>query len=229
MSALMRSRDVLRSRLIALAPLLLGAAWLACSDANAQAHGPPATEFLDVPDPDTPETHAAKVAELDVFLRRLVGRFRDTRGASNYSERLVDCVAIGVGAGVQCMNGLGSRSDTGGAVSAAIFGLDPRAAKVNFLRVNAKGIAEGGQGHLSGDTLYLKFPCTIPPDDQNVISCEARLQYYAQAHSNEVSLTTTYIKRVRTPRGIVEQKSTGYVWLNRRLADNNKKGGSGGK
>jgi hypothetical protein len=198
--------------------LLLCAGGLACGESNAQAHGPPATKFLDEPESDDPAARAARLSEMDAFLRRLVGRFREAKGRGNYSERLVDCTPIGTGPGVQCMNGLGSRSDTGGSTSAMLFGVDPGSLKVNYLRVNTKGIAEGGFGRLSGDTLHLKFPCTIPPDATEVISCETRLRYYTVEGSKEVTVTTMHIRRVMTRKGIVEQISTAYDWLNRQAA-----------
>jgi hypothetical protein len=209
--------------------LLLCVAGLACSQAMAQAHGPRATEFLDQPLPDDPAARAARLSEMDTFLRRLIGRFREAKGKGNDSERLVDCTAIGEGPGVQCMNGLGSRSDTGGSTSAMMFGMDPGALKVNFLRVSAKGIAEGGLARLSGDTLHVKFPCTIPPDASEVISCEVRLRYYAVEGSREVAVTTETIRRVMTRRGIVEQISTAYDWLNRQPAASDKNASSAGK
>ncbi len=180
--------------------IFLGAAWFVCGDAKAQAHGPPATEFLDVPEPDTPKARAAKVAEINTFLRRLVGRFSDTQGERNDSERLVDCQAIGKGPGVQCMFGLGSRSGTGGGTSAQMFGVDPGAAKVNFLLVDTRGVAEGGLGKLSGNTLYIKFPCKLSDDADNIISCETRLQYYVLAAAKEVGITTTRSCASRIPR-----------------------------
>jgi hypothetical protein len=111
------------------------------------------------------------------------------------------------------MFGLGSRSNTGGGLSVLLFGLDPMAQRINFLRVDAKGIAQGGLGRLSGDTLHVKFPGFIPDDVSiGLISCEDRVQFYTLAGSKEVAMTTERLLRYVGGR---ETRSFAYNWLRR--------------
>jgi hypothetical protein len=161
MSAEIRGIVPLRSWLIVLA-LLPGAV-------RAQAHGPPATA-AEPPAMDPAEVaavHQAKLAELDVWLRRLVGQFKyegikdpgleSARGTGN-------CIGVGTGPGVQCMIYLSwpsTHGDPGLAThepAMVLYGMDTNEAGIRSLQVNSKGIPEGALGFLKGDMAVFKLP-----------------------------------------------------------------------
>lgn len=94
-----------------------------------------------------------------------------------------DCVGIGKGPGVQCVLGVswqdfyevvpppdnlddppGGMFQLPGGVSnlspaVALFGLDPVAAGLKYLVVDQKGLPEGGQGSIKGDTATFRTNC----------------------------------------------------------------------
>jgi hypothetical protein len=203
-------------------------AGLTFGDANAQAHGPPATEFKDEStDINDPVLRAAKLAELEAWLRRLVGRFRDTRNPKDFERERMDCTGIGTGPGVQCFTTMVSNSFSvrygvpksvssgNDSPEAKLFGLDPGALRVNYMQVDSKGLPEGGLGTLSGDTLYLKYECKIPPDAKDIVSCENRLRLYAPPNSKALAVSWELTLRISTRRGIVETSSEETSWLER--------------
>ena len=175
---------------------------------NAQAHGPPATEFLDEQEVDTPATHAAKLADMTIWLGRLKGRFRLSSALN--SERpglLVDCVGVGDGPGVQCITGRGGNTPRGEPENASmqLFGLDPLALTISRLTVNGRGIARHAQGRVKGDTLvFPRINCAMPENirsELRVISCEEGLKIRALPDGKELQFTTETIMQTLPPAG----------------------------
>lgn len=95
-----------------------------------------------------------------------------------------DCVAVGTGAGMQCIFNIGWLDEfetimdpeqgpvgvfnlPGGVSylnpSMMLVGLDPPRKGVSFLLVDAKGLPEGGSGSVAGDRLTLTSPCVNAP------------------------------------------------------------------
>jgi hypothetical protein len=146
---------------------------VACPELQAQARGPPLEEWKS---PVTAADAVGDLAELTRWLPRLAGRFRyDGTLAMNPDDiRIVkgfsDCKLVGEGPGVQCMINInwpeiGPNGNRGGpphnlAPSMILHGLDPLAAKILFLQVDSKGLAEGAEGTLkSAGVLKTVMPC----------------------------------------------------------------------
>jgi hypothetical protein len=198
---------------------LIATALLTCARVNAQAHGPPATEFPDEPEVETPASRAAKLADTDTWLRRMTGRFRLSSALN--SERpgvLVDCVGVGDGPGVQCMTGRGGNTPPGEEANASmqLLGLDPLALTISRLTVNGRGIAQHAQGKVKADTLA--FPginCAIPENirtERRIISCEERLKIRALPDELLLQFTTQLI--IRFIQG-EESNSSSTMWMKR--------------
>jgi hypothetical protein len=200
-------------------PWLFASILLASARLNAQAHGPPATEFLDEPEEDTPSTLAAKLADMDTWLREMTGRFRLSSALN--SERpgvVVDCVGVGDGPGVQCMTGRGGNTRPGERANASmqLFGLDPLALSISRLAVNGRGIAQHAQGKVRGDTLVFRgINCAIPENirsEMRVISCEERLKIRALPDELLLQFTTQLIIRYI---GGTEVNTSSTMWMKR--------------
>lgn len=157
--------------------VLAGVAALACSDADAQPRAPEKMGGAVTPD-----------ADMDVWLRRLVGRYTFEGmvqivhdGDCDSIEPQIcqsikgkgDCVAVGDGPGVQCIldvTWLDMFQQPGGVSyldpAMALFGLDPGNSALNYLLVDNKGLPEGGQGYIKGNratfrTLYVNAPVLL--------------------------------------------------------------------
>ena len=131
------------------------------------------------------------------WLVRLVGKFRyegfvelrpgpGVPGAPLPVQGLGDCVAFGVAPGVQCsvairwpeVRGPDGAEVVGGVSSLnpamILYGLDPDRRGIHFLQVDSRGIADGGVGYLTGDTLETRAPCEgIDGDCQRITQINA--------------------------------------------------------
>jgi hypothetical protein len=120
-------------------------------------------------------------ADMDVWLRRLVGKYKLDGAANAFAcpsscsgvKGKVDCIAIGTGPGVQCvlnatwqeywdMRGNPTLVDYLDP-SMMLFGLDPGRSAINMLLVNDKGLPEGGFGKIKGNTATFHSPCVNTP------------------------------------------------------------------
>lgn len=147
-------------------------------------------------------------ADMDVWLRRLVGRYRfdgmlhavalgecaQPAADSNLEDlhepycRPIkgsgDCVAVGVGPGVQCVLSVmwvdmyrivSPTENAGGGIfsipggvsyldpSMALFGLDPGKSALQYLLVDHKGMPEGDSGFIKGNRATFKTQCVNAP------------------------------------------------------------------
>jgi hypothetical protein len=116
------------------------------------------------------------------WLRRLVGQFRyqgyvelhGSDGAPLGREDVAgkgECLAFGLAPGVQCtikvewpeVEGDDGQAVPGGISSLnpamILYGLDPDKLGIHFLQVDNKGVADGGVGLLTGDTLTNSDQC----------------------------------------------------------------------
>jgi hypothetical protein len=161
------------------------------------------------PEPQTPETREAKRQQMErdmtAWLPRLVGRY-DLEGVGNFSqlgvygeitqrsaEGKADCIAIGDGAGVQCVLhatwleawGPGGQPIEGGVPflgpAAILFGFDPNASVIRYLLLTTDGIAEAETGTLHGNTLRFYFETHCESD--------ARFSLTSDSEGNPVSDT----------------------------------------
>jgi hypothetical protein len=120
-------------------------------------------------------------ADMDVWLRRLVGNYKLDGAANSFAcpsacsgvKGKVDCIAIGTGPGVQCvlnatwqeywdMRGNPTLVDYLDP-SMMLFGVDPGRSAINMLLVNDKGLPEGGFGRIKGNTATFYSPCVNTP------------------------------------------------------------------
>lgn len=124
----------------------------------------------------------ATAVEMDVWLRRLVGKFRwegvldveprfgredgtDVLAVRGYS----DCVAIGSGPGVHCVldvrwnekyTFMGKPVAVPNLTPAMMmFGIDAARERMLYLQVDNKGLPHGGVGSLVGSTAEFRAPC----------------------------------------------------------------------
>lgn len=143
--------------------------------ARAQARGPTVNEVRERTAQEPEAARAAKLAELDAWLRRLVGRYRTGEGQR---QILSDCVSVGTGPGVHCVRGVGSFTP-----AMTLYGVDPDALGIRFLEVNGNSIAEGDLGKLRGNTVHfsrIQCPSTLERRAKmDITTCERQLRIYA--------------------------------------------------
>lgn len=146
-------------------PLLLAcAAFAACSDARAQARGPSLGELKAEGRIDPPPTREQMLIELDAWLRRLPGRYRRVGPDDKIVDDVViDCAAIGEGAGVNCVEGAKGSNRHAAPPKMSLYGIDPELPGIRYLRVNDVSMAESNLGPLSGDTARFFGTCPTPP------------------------------------------------------------------
>jgi hypothetical protein len=159
----------------ALIAVLACAAALAPGESVAQARGTIAFELREVEPVDPEEaaaTHAAKLVELDAWLRGLAGRFSyegvwDPGGRS--ARGMGDCIGFGAGPGVQCVINVTTPQTRGQPGLATLepamilYGIEPDGPAVHRLQVNSKSIAEGALGSVSGNRATFKLGCVNEP------------------------------------------------------------------
>lgn len=160
-----------------IATLLIGAAVLTCSHANAQARSAPTTESRRQAQlrSDSRDDPAQKLVELHTWLERLVGKFRATASFTGLNSPLttnggptppldppqvflVDCSFVGHGKGVSCSYEATSRT-VGELPLAMLLGVDLDRLEINILQVDANGYVRDGRGSLRGDTAVFDSEC----------------------------------------------------------------------
>jgi hypothetical protein len=116
---------------------------LVAGSAHGQARNAPARDPGKVR-PDPVAEHAAKLTEIDSWLRRLVGQYRlSLLGASG--EGAADCASIGSGPGVHCYFGFGA--------PVMLFGVDTAGPRVHRFQLNGDSTAEMSMSQLRGDAV----------------------------------------------------------------------------
>ncbi len=190
-----------------------------------------ATPRGDVPpvEPLTPEAIEARrqqaAGEMAKWLPRLVGRFR-YEGVADFNSRgydsappdprkiknargLGDCIAIGKGAGVQCVVNVTWPEEWGpqgnpvaGGVSflgpaSTLYGLDARASVIRYLLLDTDGLAADGPATLSGDTLRWVFDghCEGNPQQNGtngLLGCRQTTRIYAPADGKYIQMSIDF-------------------------------------
>lgn len=116
---------------------------LAAGSVHGQARNAPARD-PDKVRPDPVAEHAAKLAEINAWLRRLVGQYRlSLAGASG--EGAADCATVGSGPGVHCAFGFGA--------PVMLFGVDTEGPRVHRFQLNGDSTAEMSMSQLRGDAV----------------------------------------------------------------------------
>lgn len=159
---------------------------LVSSEGDAQARGGSAEQRQQTV--DSIEVHAARITELDTWLRRLTGRFSVSRRGR--PQGIVDCAGFGRGPGVDCV--LVPRPGQNGVLgpTVTLYGMDSNSAGVSYLQVNGRSIAEGDLGFLSGDTVtFSKVSCPRFVDQQprvSIMTCDKKLRIHAPPHGKYI-------------------------------------------
>lgn len=195
-----RNHNHLKSVLACLLALASGAA---C----AQGRGPEAQVLRDRMAVDPAVARAAELADLDARLRRLTGKFRmeiQGRAGASTPEAMRDCVSIGEGAGVHCVESWGITAQTSGVPTMILYGLETRTPGVRYLQVSGRSIAEGDVGRLSGNTLsFSRVQCPVSveaPENRAmviILSCQQQVRIYAPPDSEEILIQTHTMQRVQ--------------------------------
>lgn len=173
---------------VTLAAVLACAAVLASVEVNAQARGPRSA-------PRPPPDKEARLAELDAWLRRLVGQFHVKSSNlwmlmdSPSIEGSAECRAVGAGPGVNCLLSFVHPS---GAEYFEVFlyGLDPDNPGIRVTRVLSYGRVRVARSSLNGDTFAFVTECEgMEP------SCTEYTRIHAPPGGNPIRMT---IESVRT-------------------------------
>lgn len=156
---------------------------------------------------DPAAEHAATLAELDAWLRRLQGQFRLSVPGSLGLEGIADCAGIGDGPGVHCIFRVGpaSRKERWSA-SVRLFGLDMGAPGISYLQLNSNGTVEGGVAKLQGDTITFRVDCPVAQSygrgAATMTACRRELRIRAPADGKLVRIRSSfYVRWSRPPRG----------------------------
>lgn len=201
--------------------LVLGCVWmLVTNEAGGQARGaapsvPRQRSSAELKVPDR-VARAQKVAELDAWLRRLVGQYKikgnaqtlvDLIGPRGLTTRGIEgtasCVSVGTGAGVLCVvsatwASILQRTTGGGSIPAwadyyntlypatILFGIDSEAQGVHYLLVDDHSIADGGLGMLDGDTV--RFQNYRKACGKSAAHCPRSMEIAVRPGSNVVRL-----------------------------------------
>lgn len=160
--------------------------------------------------PMTPEMIEARrvqmTGDMDAWLRRLEGRYRiegvfyrdgDEANVLRASG-MEDCIAVGPGAGMQCVlnviwdddygsDGQGGSTGVSALAPAMIqYGYDPGASRIRSLQVDNQSLAEPGEGMLKGDTVRYSTRCANTPAAQ---LCQRVTRIYAPEDRSYITLS----------------------------------------
>jgi hypothetical protein len=167
-------------------------------------------DIAEPPVPLTPEMQEARrvqmATDMDVWLRRLEGRFRiegvfyrdGEEADARHAKGMEDCVTIGPGAGMQCVINViwdedygadGQSGQTGvSALAPAMieYGFDPVASRIRSLQVDNQSLAEPGEGTLKGQTMSSSTRCANTPAAQ---LCQRVTRVYIPPDRSYISVT----------------------------------------
>jgi hypothetical protein len=179
-----------------LQPLILACVALAvCPGAHGQGRGPTVGELKSEGKLDPPPTPDQKLADLDAWLRRLVGRFRKVNpmDPARTDGPMMDCVGIGEGPGVHCVSGAGKLDRRVDAPpTMGLYGIDPDTQQVRYMRVNGISVAETNLGKLRGDSARFFGTCPVPPTASGPASqpirCEVELRIEMPSADQDIQI-----------------------------------------
>lgn len=107
--------------------------------------------------------HAAKLAEIDSWLRSLVGQYRLSIPGTTV-EGMADCSGIGTGPGVHCIFSTGPPGQRDRWENAMmLFGIDTEGPGVNLFQLNRDSTAEMSVSRVRSSTVRIQ---PEPPDSQ---------------------------------------------------------------
>lgn len=205
--------------------LLVCATALVAAKAEAQARGPSVKTGSSDTGLNEGE-HTGKLAALDIWLRRLTGRFRIIGGGRTLGT--ADCTHIGSGPGVHCMTGtyqadLVVRNNPFVGPSMTLYGVDPEVPGIRYLRVNNQSHAEGDLGKLSGNTVtFGRVECPTTPNNPpqiTILTCHRTVRYQAPPDSAWTLVQTRTDMRVSIRGRIFPMEYTEDLQLQRMQAD----------
>ncbi len=185
--------------------LLASAALMASGAVSADPR-----DIAEPAEPMTPEMQEARrvqmAADMDVWLRKLEGRFRiegvfyrdGDEANALHARGMEDCITIGPGAGMQCVinvlwdedygaDGQSGQTGVSSLAPAMIeYGLDPVASKIRSLQVDNQSLAEPGEGVLKGETARSSTRCANTPASQ---LCQRVTRIYIPPDLSYISMT----------------------------------------
>lgn len=167
----------------------------------------------------------ATLAEIDIWLRRLAGRYRAS--ADTAGESLMDCQSVGNGPGIHCIIGP-SRISQKQFPSVMLLGVAPERPGVRYMQVNESSIASTGFGRLSGDTLiFPKVSCPVSINRQaqiNVIRCERTMRIQAPPNGRYFSIINVFEITLKVGRAPISTVRTSSQTFNQRIDEGRKRG-----
>lgn len=170
-------------------------------EADSQARGTPTEATHSRADNAGPADRTLQLAEIDQWLRRLVGRYRyegklvfpfvaeivNGRPQKEYEAMWFDgkgdCTGIGEGPGVQCIMNVEWPLSTPRrmnvppstyAPAMTLYGIDPGLPGIRYLQVNSNGLPEGSLARPEGDRIRFITPCVnATPNCRRIVKISA--------------------------------------------------------
>ncbi len=158
---------------------------------TALAQAPAATDDIDELSEVlvTGQRQVRDLGSIDGWLRRLIGKYRNTGTVSNLNSPLeivsgtTECEAVGVSAGVRCLLTLRSpQYETNFNPGALLFALDVKDPKVRFMTVDDKGYGASDASDLRGSTVKFRTICKVV----DVRDCFADTTLTVRSRSDDV-------------------------------------------
>ena len=165
------------------------AAFLISGAALAQAPAPP-EEYDELSEVlVTAQRQVRDRGSIDGWLRRLIGKFRNSGTVSNLNSPLelvtgtTECEGVGASPGVRCLLTLRSpQYETNFNPGALLFSLDIHDPKVLFMTVDDKGYGASASADLRGDTVRFRTTCKVV----DVRDCFANTVISVKSRSDDV-------------------------------------------
>jgi hypothetical protein len=195
----------MRRRSSSLIAMLASLGILAAGSAHGQVRTQPVWKSggeVQVP-ADPASMLAAKLAELDSWLRALEGHFslsverHEIAGLPAMPgmapEGVVDCSSIGAGPGVHCLLSIGPPHQRHRWESSVmLFGVDIDGPGIHLFRLNSESTAEAGVSPLRNNAVIFHVSCPViqryPRSLMEVLSCRRETRVHVRPDSKSVEI-----------------------------------------
>lgn len=173
--------------------------------------------------------HAARLTQIDSWLRSLVGQYRlSVLGTSQ--EGIVDCSGIGTGPGVHCIFSIGPAGQRDRWENAVmLFGIDSEEPAVHRFQLNRDSTAEMSVSRLRGDAVSFHLECPViqhfPPVvtfngviNFSVLFCRRETQIHVGPDGRFVHIRLSTVERVLVrPSGRIVEFPSRVEWTLERV------------